>query len=152
MRHARACDDFAALLDVAETFNSEALSPPLSPDEVAKTARSAWSIEERGENRFGRFGAFLTPSDADEMVGDVYLLSLITWLKAKNRPDSEFMIADGLAELLHWPIAQLRGARKRAIERGWVSPFTPRRPGRAARYVWGPRAVNDLSNPTGDPQ
>lgn len=157
MRNARACDDFAALFDVAETFNADALSPPLSPDEVMKATRSAWLIEERGENRFGRFGAFLTPIDADEMVGDPYLLALVGWLKAKNGPDSEFMIADGLAELLHWPIAQLRGARKRAMESGWVSLHTPPFRGRAARYVWGARAassrrMNGLSDSIGDPQ
>jgi hypothetical protein len=40
MRQWRSCDDFAALLDVAETFNAQTLNPPLEANEVVKAARS----------------------------------------------------------------------------------------------------------------
>ena len=57
MRSARHCDNFESLLDVAHTQNSDFL-PPLTDSEVVKIAKSAWDCTQRGENRFGRHGAF----------------------------------------------------------------------------------------------
>ena len=45
MRHARHCDDFEALVDVAATFASRCEQDaidPLSSDEIMRTAQSAW--------------------------------------------------------------------------------------------------------------
>jgi Primase C terminal 1 (PriCT-1) len=49
LRHARCCDDFNALLDVARTRNAD-FTVPLDDAEAVKTAHSAWGYEERGEN------------------------------------------------------------------------------------------------------
>lgn len=49
MKQAHHCDDFDALLDVANTANSQYF--PLLPDsEVVKIAKSAWGYTERGKN------------------------------------------------------------------------------------------------------
>jgi hypothetical protein len=137
MRQCRSCDDFGALLDVAETFNVQSLHPPLGADEVVKAARSAWQATERGENRFGRRGAFLSIAETDTMVSDPHLLALLAWLKAQNAPSRQFLIADGLAQILGWSLPQLRRCRRRLQEMGWIVLVRPPARGCAALYRWG---------------
>jgi Bifunctional DNA primase/polymerase, N-terminal/Primase C terminal 1 (PriCT-1) len=147
MRQCRSCDDFGALLDVAETFNAQSLNPPLDANEVTKAARSAWQATECGENRFGQIGAFLSVAETQSMVSDPYLLALLAWLKAQNSPASRFLIADGLAPSLGWSLAQLRRCRKDLLRLGWIRLVRPPARGCAALYRWGARAqsVKDLS-------
>jgi hypothetical protein len=146
MRQCRSCDDFTALLDVAETFNTHSINPPLGADEITKVARSAWQATERGENRFGQIGAFLTVSETDSMICDPYLLALLAWLKAKNAPGRQFLIADGLARLLGWSLPQLRRCRRRLLELGWLEMVRPPFRGCAALYRWGATAQSGKSS------
>jgi hypothetical protein len=145
MRQCRSCDDFGALLDVAEPFNIQSLSPPLDADEVDKTARSAWQATERGENRFGQIGAFLTLAETQSLVRDPHLLALLAWLKARNSPSSQFLIADGLAPSLDWSLAQLRRCRNGLLELRLIRMVRPPARGCAALYRWGSQSVQDLS-------
>lgn len=140
MRQARCCDDFSALLDVAETFNAHSLSPPLEASEVTSVVSSAWQLTERGENRFGQIGAFLTAEVTQTMIADPHLLALLAWLKAKNAPARQFLIADGLADLLDWSLPQLRRCRRRLLELGWLEMVREPVRGCAALYRWGPTA------------
>jgi hypothetical protein len=140
MRQARSCDDFTALLDVAETFNAHSLNPPLDPDEVVKAAQSAWRATERGDNRFGQCGAFLTFAETNSMIGEPNLLALLVWLRALNSPNRQFLIADGLAPSLGWSLPQLRRCRRRLLELGWLEMIRQPARGCAALYRWGPTA------------
>jgi len=149
MRQCRSCDDFAALLDVAETFNSQSLNPPLNADEVVKTVRSAWRATEGGQNRFGQIGAFLTIAETKAMARDPHLLTLVAWLRAENSPTAKFLIADGLAARLEWSLPQLRRCRKRLVESGIVQMVRPPSKGCAALYRWGPQSGNGLSKSVG---
>jgi hypothetical protein len=145
MKNARACDDFNALLDVAETFNEQTLVPPLGADEVVKTARSAWCITERGENRFIHHAAVVPVAEADRFITSMVNLGFLTWLKAHNRPDGTFMIADGLAPTIGLSRDLLRACRRQLVEMGIVHRVSAPRPGVAAFYRWG----NGLSKPVG---
>ncbi|SFO74144.1 Primase C terminal 1 (PriCT-1) [Bradyrhizobium sp. Ghvi] len=150
MRQCRSCDDFAALLDVAETFNCQSLNPPLAADEVVKAARSAWSATERGRNRFGQIGAFLTIEETLEMASDPHLLTLLAWLRAQNSPTSKFLIADGLAEKLGWSLPQLRRCRKALQVIGRIEMIRPPARGCAALYRWNTsQSGNGLSKSVG---
>jgi hypothetical protein len=149
MRQCRSCDDFSALLDVAETFNAHSLNPPLGSDEVVRTARSAWQATERGENRFGQFGAFLTLAETQSMVRDPHLLALLAWLKAQNAPGAQFLIADGLAGLLGWSLPQLRRCRKALVDAGHIKMVRPPVRGCAALYRWAAQSGNGLSKSVG---
>jgi len=141
MREALHCDNFEALLDLARTRNAEYL-PPMSDARVVKIAKSAWGYTERGENRFGQRGAWLPQSNVNTLVRDPALFALVAWLKAANRPDAEFLVANGLCvpEYLNWPISLLRKARSRAIETGWIVKIRHEVKGVAALYRWGPTA------------
>jgi hypothetical protein len=145
MQQSRACDDFLSLLDVAETFNAQSLKPPLSSEEVVKTARSAWQKTEDGKNHFGQIGAFVTLAETQTMVGDPPLLALLVWLKGQNGPTSQFLIADGLAGLLGWSLPRLRRCRKALQHAGLIRLVRPPARGCAALYRWGPQSGNGLS-------
>jgi hypothetical protein len=76
MRSALFCDDLESLLDVARTRNAEYM-PPLPDTDVVKTTKSAWGITERGQNRFGKHGAWLILDHVDRLVSDPNVLALI---------------------------------------------------------------------------
>ena len=113
MRAAHHCDDFDVVLDVARTRNAE-FCTPLEDDEVVKVATSAWGYAERGENRFGRPGVFFDAEEANRLIGsDQDVFVLLAYLRANNRPDRMFMIANGTADKLGWPRKRLAAARNR---------------------------------------
>ena len=136
MRHAHRCDDLDTLMGGARTFN-DGFIPPLPDDEVIKTVKSAWSYTARGENRFGTTGSFLPTDTVRALVPEPYLLALMNFLIAENRPDARFMIADGLHKVLRWPRRKLQTARRRAIEAGFVVMVSKPHSGRAAVYRFG---------------
>jgi hypothetical protein len=87
MAQARSCGTFEDFLDVARTRNDEFI-PPLLDGEVVRVARSAWGYTERGENRFGRPGAFFPADETNRLITsdqDVFLL--LAFLRANNGPD-----------------------------------------------------------------
>jgi len=115
MRAAHRCDDFYALLDVARTRNDE-LCPPLEDDEVVRVAASAWGYTERGENRFGHPGVYFDAKLADWLArSEQDALILLTFLRAHNKPDRVFMVANGLAKTLGWTEKRLAAARNRLL-------------------------------------
>jgi len=140
MAQAGHCDNFDTLLDVARSRNGDYM-PPLDDAEVMQVAQSAWGYTERGENRFGQRGAWLPADAIDEMASDPYLIALIAWLRAKNGKEARFWVADGLCKILRWPLRQLREARRRAIQQGWIVMARKPVPGCPAEYCWGPRAT-----------
>jgi hypothetical protein len=138
MRHAHHCDDRDTLLDVARTFNERFCVPPLSDGEVIEIVDSALTYTARGENRFGTTGSWLPTDTVRQLAPDPHLLSLVAFLKAENRPDRTFMIADGLATVLHWPRRKLTAARRKAIERGFVVMVSKPHSGHPGLYRFGP--------------
>jgi hypothetical protein len=137
MRTAHRCDDFDALLDVARSRNSE-FWPPLEDDEVAKTAYSAWGYTAAGKNRFGRPGVFFDARQANELIrDDLDLYVLLSFLRANNKPDGEFMATNkGLAEVFHWGPKRVAAARRRMIATGHAIQTRTARPQKPALYRW----------------
>jgi hypothetical protein len=118
---------------------------PMIDSRVINTAKSIFRYVERGELRTGEHGAWFKKSQVKSLARDPYLLALIAWLKAENGPDAKFWIANGLAGAhLEWPIDQLREARQRAIELGWIEMVARSAKGRNALYRWGPTARTGL--------
>jgi primase-like protein len=138
MREAHRCDTFDDLMDVARTWNENAM-PPLGDAEVIKTARSAWSYTERDMNRFGKTGAFLSTTEVDQLVATPDALALAIFLKAHNLPDSLFMVANGLGGRLNLSRRRLQAARKRLEASHLERVRAPSEAG-PALYRWkGPR-------------
>ncbi len=130
------CDDFDALLDKARTLNDE-FAEPLDDAEVVRTTKSVWKMTAEGRNRFGQNGAWLPLGLVDRLVGDPHLYTLISWLKAHNKPNANFLVADGLRCKFGWPRRQFVQARHRAIAEGIIVQISKPRKGHPARYVWG---------------
>lgn len=102
MRSGRQIDDFDALLEVARTRNQEFL-PPLPDNEVSQVASSAWSYTQRGQNRFGQHGVFFDTEQANRLItshSDAFVL--LAYLRAINRPESIFFVANALADTFRW--------------------------------------------------
>ena len=129
-------DDLDETIEAARTRNST-YSPPLSDEEVLKAAAQAWKYTVTGRNRFGKHGSYLDRETVQAMVGDPYLMALISWLQAENGPDARFWVANGLAETLNWPRERFAEARTKAIELGWIVPLNRPSPGIAVSYRWG---------------
>jgi hypothetical protein len=143
------CKEARRLPSKIDTFIARArelnqtFAVPMSDPEVVKTAKSVFRYVETGQLRTGERGAWFKTDQVNQLVQDPYLFTLIAWLKAKNGPDAEFWIANGLAEKhLNWSEKQLRPVRRRAIEGGWVEMIVPPGKGRNAVYRWGPTARN----------
>jgi hypothetical protein len=141
MRHAHHCDNFDALLDVAHTFNGDCL-PPLEEAEIMNVAKSAWGYTERGENRFGQYGAWFPIEEVTSLVydeQDVFLL--LAFLRSHNGPRSTFMVAnDGLARLLRWRPERVATARRRLIELGYIVMLKQAGRGHPALFRWAPQS------------
>jgi Primase C terminal 1 (PriCT-1) len=137
MRAAHHCDDFDALLDVARTRNAEFL-PPLEDGEVVKAARSAWGYTERGDNRFGRPGVFFDADTVNDLIGnDQDLFVLLSFLRANNGPDREFMATNqGLAKRLNWTVKRVAAARRRMTDDGYAEQTRPAYTKQPALYRW----------------
>ena len=102
MRNAPHVDCFDDLLDVARTFNDNC-EPPMEDAEVTTVASNAWGYEQRGQNRFGKHGAWFPLDEVKRMIdGNQDAALLLMFLRANQGPDATFMCANGLAETFGW--------------------------------------------------
>jgi hypothetical protein len=115
MEQARHCDDLDALLDVARSANAD-FDPPLPDDEVVKLARSAWSITERGENRFGDGRhVLITHDEVDRLLSadpDAFLLLSVL---RRHHWARDFVLANAMARQMPgggWTEKRLARARR----------------------------------------
>jgi Bifunctional DNA primase/polymerase, N-terminal len=149
MRHAPHCDDLAQLLDVARTFaENECEQPaafPITDAEITASAASAWRITEAGKNRFVNHAVVVSLAEADRFMSSMTQLGFLTWLKAHNGSDSDFMVADGLAPTVGLSRDLLRSCRRQLIDAGVIHMVSAPRRGVAAFYRWG----NGLSKSAG---
>jgi hypothetical protein len=138
MKQARHCDTLEDLLDVATTFNGE-LVEPLDSAEVGKVAASAWHYEETGSNYVGKHGAFFAASECVNLITtDQDAFVLLAFLRASNKPDALFMVANGLADKFGWRRQRLAAARNKLIAEGYIKRLRHAHTGHAALYVWLP--------------
>jgi bifunctional DNA primase/polymerase-like protein/primase-like protein len=120
MRQVRHCDDFAVLLDVAETYNRDSLMPPLPNAEVVETAKSVWGYEERGENRYGITGAWFPTAEVSALLPHQDTFMLLAVLRASNGPDAEFWITNAWAATFGWTVKRMAAARKHLLDLGYI--------------------------------
>ena len=105
-------------------------------------AKSAWSYTERGQNRFGCHGAWFPVEEVTSLVydeQDVFLL--LAFLRAHNGPQSDFMIANGLADVFGWRRQRLTAARQRLVGLGYVRLVRGARQHQTAVYRWAVQGV-----------
>jgi hypothetical protein len=131
-------------LDRAETLNQEHVEP-MQQTEVTKIAKSAWGYTERGENRFGQHGAWFPEAEVDLLVTEQDAFILLAYLRAKQGPDSTFMIANGLSGTFGWGRQRLSAARELLIQRGYVRRLRHATNNSPALYRWlSPKQRNEV--------
>jgi hypothetical protein len=135
MRHAHYCDDLDALTDVARTFNEDC-NPPMSDDEVVKTARSTWRYQVAGRNRVGETGAWSATAEVDRMMQHQDPFILLMFLRAHQGPSSTFMVANGLADTFGWTRKRLATARDGLLALRYIKLIRQAGYRSAALYKW----------------
>jgi hypothetical protein len=142
MREAKRVNSLDALLMAARTFN-EACSPPLDDGDVVTIARSAWSYEENGLNRFGQHGAWIPAEQYDQLLSQpdgLVVIGLLSFLRRHQGPRTEFMCTnEGVAQKLKCPEKRVAGARRRLIALGYIKPTRRAGRGTPALFVWPPK-------------
>jgi hypothetical protein len=135
MRIVKRCGNLDQLLGQAREYNSQ-LPNPLKEHEVMKATASAWGYEERGENRFGQFGAYFRFEEVIRMCQDPDAFMLLAFLRANQGPWAEFYIANGLAKTFGWGDKRLAAAREHLIEQGVVVSVRPASRHQPTLYRW----------------
>jgi hypothetical protein len=139
MKQAHHCDTLEALLDVAVTFNGD-LTQPLDNAEVTKVAMSAWHYEETGQNYVGKHGAFFATNECVSLITtDQDAFVLLAFLRASNKPDATFPVANGLADKFGWTLKRIAAARHRLINSGYIKRVRGAYTGHVALFRWLPR-------------
>jgi hypothetical protein len=125
------CDDLDQLIDAAKTWADDRFASPLSSAEITKTCNSVWQY------RGGRRRVMNTIVESDQyaaLVSNTDALALFAYLSAENGADSEFMIADGLAEARGWPRRFVPAARKMLLGLGFIERIGRR--GKTGSYLY----------------
>jgi Bifunctional DNA primase/polymerase, N-terminal len=142
MRAAHHVDCFDDLLDVGRTF-ADNCEPPMEDARVISTAQSVWGYTQRGENRFGRHGAWFPLDEVNSFIvdqtADQDAFWLLGFLRAHQGPDATFMCANGLGEKFGWHRIRLANARRRLIEFGYFKPVRNAGRGSPAMFRWAPK-------------
>jgi hypothetical protein len=138
MRNAPPVDCFDDLLDVARTFNDHC-EPPMEDAEVTTVASNAWGYEQRGQNRFGKHGAWFPLDEVKRMIDDQDAFLLLAFLRAHQGPDATFMCANGLAETFGWRRQRFAEAKRSLIDMGYLRVLRQAGQHNPALYRWGRR-------------
>ncbi len=160
MREARAVSRDAGIGDYgleeltrrAHGFNAEHNAKPLSDAETAKTARSAWSYEARGENRAGSAKgeatkAIIDPHEPEALGWDANAIKLLVWLR--QNMSGEFPLnARGMADNDIVPGMHRKaiiGATKSLLTAGLIERVLDARRPRGTRTAPGSAALYRLT-------
>ena len=150
---ARACDDWEALLDCAETWNSQQ-SEPLPSSEVAKTAQSVWKYEREGCNVIGMKSPGRMVSLSEDGIRDLGFRNpnartLLDYIALVHSLDAEFPFSSAaVAEKsnLGWGKKRIDDALWWLVREGWLVHTFKGRPGKRAngngnphRFKFGPK-------------
>src|SRR5262249_50061389 len=104
------------------TFNQESCVPPKPDKAVITIAKSAWAYEEKGLNRFGKTGAYITTNEVNRLLktGSMDAVALVTLLRARNGPNSRFLLVNGFHKTLGWGRERSATARKHLVATGII--------------------------------
>jgi hypothetical protein len=95
MKQAHHCDHFDDLVDVALTYNSMQMDPPLEDTEVIKIAASAWGYTARGENLFGLGGSVvISHADIDGLMTECPDAFILENLLRRHHWGRDFVITN----------------------------------------------------------
>ncbi len=105
--------------------------------EVVKIAKSVWTMQLEGRNRFGKHGAWFPLDEVEKFYSEPDDFFLLGFLRAHHGPDNTFMVANGLAERFGWWRPRLAAARRRLIQGGYLKVVRQAGQQTPALYRWG---------------
>lgn len=143
---ARHCDDLEALLDEAFTFAGGSIDRTarhaFTDAEIRSTAKSAWDITARGDNRFGGPAHSILLNTARDQLHELGPdpLFLHSVLQKWVGDEQHFLIANGMAGHMPggtWARKRFAAARVALVEAAAVIPTRRASSGKAALFKWG---------------
>ena len=85
----------------------------------------------------GRHGAFFATSEAVNLITtDQDAFVMLAFLRASNKPDAIFPVANGLSNKFGWRRQRVTAARNRLIAAGYIKRVRNAYTGHVAQYVW----------------
>jgi Bifunctional DNA primase/polymerase, N-terminal/Primase C terminal 1 (PriCT-1) len=88
IRIARGCKAEVELIEELQVLNYQVCDPPLSEEETARVAHSAWGYEETGSN-FSASGGFSCNYILIEVIGDAEAFWLFAWLRRFHQQNEQ---------------------------------------------------------------
>jgi hypothetical protein len=143
MKQAHHCDNLDDLVDVARTYNSMQMQPPLEDVEVIKTAASAWGYTIRGKNLFGQGGSVVVPhTDIDGLMQECPDAFILENFLRRHHWGRDFVIANAITAKMPeggWTRKRLAKARHVLEHRNRIKLVHPSGYRTAALYRWPER-------------
>jgi hypothetical protein len=126
---------FDELLIYARSRNAE-FGEPMPDAEAITVAANVWRMQSEGRNWIGTFGSWSPMSEVKAFGAGPDAFYLLSFLRAHNKRDATFMVANGLAEAFDWRRHRFAEARERLIRDGYLKRV--RNPGRGcpALFRW----------------
>jgi len=143
LKQAASCGSSDELIAMAATYNATFL-PPLPPQEVVKTAISAWRYQQDGRNIHDREILARKEVQLDLIRTCPDAMVLLQYLKLHHpHRNAEFAVApDGIARaeaIGNWAPKRIRNARNRLLDSGLLVQVYTGGSGRndPSQYTWG---------------
>lgn len=128
--------DIDAIVATARNRNAT-YKPPLSDDDVIKTAASAWGYTASGRNWFGKGQVVTSHAEVDEMLTEAPGAFLLLAKLRRHNWGRTFMVANAMAEAMGWDRERFAAARAELERRGKIACVRKAHSRSPALYAWG---------------
>jgi hypothetical protein len=127
------CDDLDALIDAARTWSDGKCAEPLPEAEIVRTANSVFKFQ---GGRKQVMQHIVESPLYQQLIANVEVWALFSYLATENGPNSQFMVADGLGPARGWPRRFVPERRKALLDMGAIKCVRHPRKGVPALYRW----------------
>jgi hypothetical protein len=136
MRKAKLGKAKDGILREARDYNAAKFHPPLPDETVIAKVERAWKYQTEGENFVSDPYVKLLPDQVDRLAAKhSFALALLAILR-HHHWGREFVIANGMAKSLGWPLSRLQKARRKLEDEGYVRKIRRHSRVSPAVYDW----------------
>jgi hypothetical protein len=127
------CDDLDQLIDAARTWADSKCAEPLPEAEIVRTANSVFKFQ---GGRKQVMQHIVESPLYQQLIANVEVWALFSYLATENGPNSQFMVADGLGPARGWPQRFVPKTRRALLDMGAIRCVRRPRKGVPALYCW----------------
>jgi hypothetical protein len=127
------CDDLDQLIDAARTWADSRCVEPLPEAEILRTANSVFKFQ---GGRKQVMQHIVESPLYQQLIANVEVWALFSYLATENGPNAQFMVADGLGPARGWPQRFVPKARRALLDMGAIKCVRHPRKSVPALYCW----------------